>query len=559
MPASESLPFLKKLVLINSLVPLAMLAWDAWNDQLGANAINIAIHITGIVSLLFLMLTLAISPLRQITGWSGWIAFRRTLGVHAFVYAALHFVLYFVWDRQLNLASTASEVLSRRYLQVGFLALAFMIPLTITSTNRMLQRLGPKHWKLLHRVTYAVAILGVLHYFLLVKSDLRQPILFAIVLGCLFAWRIMRIAQERMIKKHTGRKGATAQVAQVGRQWKGELQVEKINSETPTIKTFRFRFTNGSGLPFTFQPGQYLQIQALLNGKRVTRCYTIASSPSQRDYCEITVKRESMGLFSQHLHDTVTVGDRVAIQAPFGAFTFNGGEASSIALISGGVGATPMMSMVRYLTDREWNGNIVWIAVAKDRSEMLFRSELEALQREHSRLRVVWTLTREEGTDWQGHRGRIDPSLIANIVPELKAVEWFLCGPNSMMEDTQALLEQLGVDPRHIRKEAFQMAQSQASTNDEPQDVNQLPQEVHFLKSDIKVFSQGSTLLEIAEEQNVEIPFECRSGICGQCRTKVCSGNVQSKSTATLSRREIEEGWVLACQSIPAGSVGIDA
>lgn len=559
MPASESLPFLKRLVLVNSLVPLAMLGWDAWNDQLGANAINIAIHITGIVSLLFLMVTLAISPLRQITGWSGWIAFRRTLGVHAFVYAALHFVLYFVWDRQLNVASTASEILSRRYLQVGFLALALMLPLTITSTNRMLQWLGPKQWKLLHRVTYAVAILGVLHYFLLVKSDLRQPILFAIVLGCLLAWRLVRITQDRMIKKHTDRKRVKTTVKQVGGRWKGELQVEDIVSETPTIKTFRFRPTSGSSLPFTFQPGQYLQIQASLNGKRVTRCYTIASSPSHKDYCEITVKRESMGLFSRYLHDTVAVGDRVAIQAPFGAFTFNGDDASSIALVSGGVGATPMMSIVRYLTDREWDGNIVWIVVAKDRSEMLFQSELEMLQRKYSRLRVVWTLTREEGTDWQGHRGRIDPSLIANSVPAFQAVEWLLCGPNSMMEATQALLEQMGVEAKHIRKEAFQLAQAQASSIDGAQDVSQVAQEVHFLKSGIKVSSQGSTLLEIAEEQDVDISWECRSGICGQCRTKVCSGKVQSNSSATLSRREIEEGWVLACQSIPASSVVIDA
>jgi len=144
--------FNRWLVIANGFVPLLVLGWDAYRGQLGANSVNYALHVTGILSLVFLFLSLIITPLRWITGWGGWIALRRALGLYGFFYAVVHVSIYVALDRELSVASTFREIWLRRFLQVGTLAVFFMVPLAITSTNGMIQKLGPKRWKRLHRL-----------------------------------------------------------------------------------------------------------------------------------------------------------------------------------------------------------------------------------------------------------------------------------------------------------------------------------------------------------------------------------------------------------------------
>jgi len=187
----SDLRFAKLLVLVNCAVPAALLGWDAWHHQLGANPVNFAILTTGILALTFLLLTLAVTPLRKITGLN-WIIFsRRTLGLYAFFYASLHFLIFFFQDRQGSISSTLSEMIKRKYLIVGGIALLVMVPLAVTSTNAMIKRLGGKRWRALHRLAYVAAIAGVIHYYMQVKADVRQPLAFAAVLTVLLGWRVM--------------------------------------------------------------------------------------------------------------------------------------------------------------------------------------------------------------------------------------------------------------------------------------------------------------------------------------------------------------------------------
>ncbi len=183
------LQFYRMLVILNGAIPGFMLAWDATQGRLGANSVNQALHVTGILSLVFLFFSLLMTPLRWATGWSGWIAFRRALGLYGFFYSLVHLAIYVGFDRALNLASTLHEIWTRTFLQVGTAALILMVPLAVTSTNSMIRRLGQKQWRLLHRAAYLVAALGVLHYFLLVKSDVRLPLAFAAVLIVLLGIR----------------------------------------------------------------------------------------------------------------------------------------------------------------------------------------------------------------------------------------------------------------------------------------------------------------------------------------------------------------------------------
>jgi DMSO/TMAO reductase YedYZ heme-binding membrane subunit len=183
--------FAKLLVLVNCAVPATLLGWDAWHHKLGANPVNFAILTTGLMALVFLMLTLAVTPLRKITGLNWLISFRRMLGLYAFFYAGAHFLIFFSLDRGFSVSSTLHEIIKRKYLWLGMTGLLVMVPLAVTSTNAMIKRLGGKRWRTLHRLAYVAAVAGVIHYYMQVKADVRQPLVFAAVLAILLGYRLM--------------------------------------------------------------------------------------------------------------------------------------------------------------------------------------------------------------------------------------------------------------------------------------------------------------------------------------------------------------------------------
>jgi sulfoxide reductase heme-binding subunit YedZ len=183
--------FGKFVVFINSLVPLTLLLWDAYYHHLGANPVEFAIRTTGMLTLVFLILSLCVTPVRKITGWNWLSHFRRMLGVYAFFYGVLHFSTYFWLDRELSVSGIVADTVKRPFILFGMTGLLLMVPLAITSTNGMIKRMGGKNWKRLHKLVYPAAIAGVLHYYLLVKADVRQPVAFAVVLGALLLYRMV--------------------------------------------------------------------------------------------------------------------------------------------------------------------------------------------------------------------------------------------------------------------------------------------------------------------------------------------------------------------------------
>lgn len=186
-------------VWIGALVPLGLLLWRAATDRLGAEPIEEITHWTGFWALTLLMVSLAVTPVRRLTGWNPIIQVRRPLGLFAFFYAVLHLLTYLVLDQFFAWDPIVEDVLERPYITVGTLALLLMVPLALTSTKGWIRRLG-KRWQRLHRLVYASAALGVLHFFWLVKADLREPLIFAGVLAVLLLLRTplaRRLAQLR--------------------------------------------------------------------------------------------------------------------------------------------------------------------------------------------------------------------------------------------------------------------------------------------------------------------------------------------------------------------------
>ena len=185
----KDIRFAKFVLFVNCLVPLALLLWDWLRGQVGANPLEFVTRTTGMLTLVFLLISLAVTPLRRITGLNWLIRFRRMLGLFAFFYGSLHLLTYVSFDRFFRLTTIPADVAKRPFIAIGMTAFFLMLPLAITSTDKMVKRLGGKRWARLHRVVYVAGILGVLHYYMLVKSDVRLPLTFAFLLFCLLGFR----------------------------------------------------------------------------------------------------------------------------------------------------------------------------------------------------------------------------------------------------------------------------------------------------------------------------------------------------------------------------------
>jgi methionine sulfoxide reductase heme-binding subunit len=186
-----TMTFPKLIVFINSIIPLALLLWDLSRNRVGPNPLEFATRTTGMLTLIFLCLTVAVTPLRKIFGINSLVKYRRMLGLFAFFYGALHLLTYIWFDRWFNLVSTAEDVVQRPFILVGMTAFLLMVPLAITSTNQMVKRLGGKTWARLHRLAYVAAIAGVVHFWMLVKSDTRLPLTFAFIVFFLLGYRVL--------------------------------------------------------------------------------------------------------------------------------------------------------------------------------------------------------------------------------------------------------------------------------------------------------------------------------------------------------------------------------
>ncbi|MBI2993641.1 MAG: sulfoxide reductase heme-binding subunit YedZ [Gammaproteobacteria bacterium] len=192
---------IKPMLFAAALIPFALLLFRAFTDGLGANPIKEITHFTGDWTLNFLFITLAVTPFRRLTGVNAVARYRRMFGLFAFFYACLHFLTYFVLDQFFDWGEIWRDIAKRPYITVGFSAFVLLIPLAATSTNRMVQRIGPAHWRRLHRAVYAVGTLGVLHYLWLVKADIRPPVIYGVILIALLILRLPSPPFARVLRK----------------------------------------------------------------------------------------------------------------------------------------------------------------------------------------------------------------------------------------------------------------------------------------------------------------------------------------------------------------------
>jgi len=187
----QDIRFYKFLIALNALIPLALLGYDGYRGALGANPLEFFLRTTGVLTLVFLIVTLAVTPLRKTFGWNSLIKYRRMLGLFSFFYASIHLITYSIFDESLDVRAIIVDIGQRPFIAIGMIAFGLLIPLAITSTNGWVKRLGGKNWSRLHKLRYLIGILGVVHFWMIVKSDIFYPVIFGIVVAVLLGYRLV--------------------------------------------------------------------------------------------------------------------------------------------------------------------------------------------------------------------------------------------------------------------------------------------------------------------------------------------------------------------------------
>lgn len=254
-------------------------------------------------------------------------------------------------------------------------------------------------------------------------------------------------------------------------------------------------------------------------------------------------------------------GDTLELTAPFGRFTFSGSEHDSVVLIGGGVGITPLMSILRALVDTAWKNDIYFLYSCRSTKDFIFRDELNDIQQRNANLHLVVTLSRTL-EDVEGfHRGRITRELIANSVPGITDKKVYICGTPEMAKAIKEMLQELGVPKNAIALEAFgTTARAPRKIDDQANALDENTPVVTFSRSEQTCrLKPQQTILEGAEDVGVAIDNACRSGTCGSCKVRLTSGTVTMEVEDALTAEDREDDIILACQARTDQNVVVEA
>jgi len=332
------------------------------------------------------------------------------------------------------------------------------------------------------------------------------------------------------------------------------LLLAQTERQTHDTKTLRFEVPRERR--FRAKPGQFLTFQWTIDGQRVSRSYTISSSPVHENFVEITPKRMENGCVSVFLNERAKPGLTVEASGPYGRFYFDETLHKSIVLIAAGSGITPMISMLCYIDDLELATPVTLLYCVRTSADVIFENELARLSRSLPNFKYELCLSRPDPT-WKGRSGRLTEDFVSQSVTDLDSPTFFLCGPNGFMDHARHVLLSLGVTRERILQESF--GESKPSIESPSLETSTVETVVFLHSEKVCQVSSGSTLLDAAERNGVQIPFGCRQGQCGTCATRVLSGTVHMDVEAGLTAEQKKAGYVLPCVSRAEGTVVLSA
>jgi ferredoxin-NADP reductase len=351
--------------------------------------------------------------------------------------------------------------------------------------------------------------------------------------------------------------------------WNAEVDDELVcvglHDETADVRTFTF--TPRVPARFHYLPGQFLTFDVPVDGGSINRCYTIASTPTRPDRISITVKRQAGGAVSPWLHDHLRPGMSLRAVGPMGDFSFVAAPAEAYLFLAGGSGITPLMSMARAHHDMAPETDIVFVQFARTPDDIIFQQEFAAMARVMPNLRLITVCEADApGQRWGGVRGRINAGMIALLVPDFAARAVFDCGPAPFMAAVRNGLGTLGFDMRHYHEESFDFG---VLPDPLPlPDVPETPEaEVPVLAGYAVTFSKSGRIIPVGQDQFVlaaarsagmRLPSSCTKGMCGTCKSKLISGQVDMQHQGGIRQREIDQGMILICCSKPLSDLMIE-
>ena len=336
------------------------------------------------------------------------------------------------------------------------------------------------------------------------------------------------------------------------------LTVKEIIQETSDTKTFVFWQPVHQSI--SYKAGQFLTLIIEINGKKERRSYSMSSSPREASLA-ITVKKVHNGLISNHLFNNLKVGDALEVMEPMGHFVAepNAENARNIVMFGGGSGITPLMSIIKTILPSEPKSKIYLVYGSRSEEDIIFKKQLYALEHEYKgRFKVVHVLTKPSYT-WVGYKTRINQAsavifLKQDIGVHIPDAEYYLCGPEGMMEQVTNALHIFNVPVENIHKEHFG-DESNKNNVDELEESGTLKEQIVTIKYEGTDYSltvkPHETILEAALKQDIDLPYSCQAGMCTACMGKCVAGMVQMDDEDGLTDNEVKQGYVLTCVAHP--------
>ncbi len=305
---------------------------------------------------------------------------------------------------------------------------------------------------------------------------------------------------------------------------------------------------------FNYQPGQFITIISEVAGKKIRRAYSLCTTPFEDEYPAVTVKRVPDGAMSNFLNDEIKAGDGIEIMEPMGMFTteYDASKSRSAVFFGGGSGITPLISIIRSILLKEPNSKATLVYANRSQEYIIFKELIDQLQTTHSdRFRAIHIL--EDGE--ADFSGRITPEIISTVCDKVESndrTEYYICGPQPMMDITFDGLSAKGVSKDQIRMESFEAGKTSpkeiiATSDDGNSEVTIiLDGEEHLVN-----VKKSASILDTALEADIDMPYSCQSGLCTACRGKCVEGEISIDEAEGLSQEELDEGYVLTCVGKP--------
>lgn len=332
-----------------------------------------------------------------------------------------------------------------------------------------------------------------------------------------------------------------------------KLKIKNIIKETNDSISISFEIPSELEEKFSFKAGQYLTLKADINGEDVRRAYSISSAPHEKEW-KVAIKQVEGGKFSTFAQN-LSIGSELEVMAPSGNFTVKSDDEKNYVLFAAGSGITPIISIAKYILNANTSNRVILFYGNKSADSTIYKNELDSLDGQYSNFEVHYIFSRETGSN-EALSGRIDDakisSLFNNYLNQVSINDVYACGPEQMIFSVKDFFAAKGINEKNIHFELFTVSKPKEEVIDESVEImSHVTVIVDDEEFEFDLSSKGKFIMQAAQDADADVPFSCKGGVCCTCKAKVMEGKVKMDLNYALDQEEVDEGFVLTCQSRP--------